>query len=991
MSVRSLHLVFLLLVGASITLSAQEFSVRQFGIDDGLPSSSVYEVKQDKLGYYWIATDQGLVKYDGYEFHQIGEGNSPFNRDIWWSHADQENRIWAVGAGNQLWYLENDSLQFRTLKTTGKPNVHLKRMFVDNYGNVVFLQNWLVNRINYNGDHSVTRLKRLFRPRSDAPPELVQASDGELYLISKAPLTVEKIHEYGDGQPIYEYPLNIQVHSQEGPSSTEPTDVTILVIINQDSIYTINNDVLTAHIKGVTSNHKFPAHEKITELSYRVNVLKNMVAFIHSNGSFITDKNFNHLPQYDFISQYNINTVYEDHEGCLWISTTDQGLIYQSTDAVATETIQLGSEMRSAVVAIDQTLVGDIWVGYRNGNICQVNNGELNCFRPRPTTIKDPNWMLYDLQCTSSFIAASVGNFEVHFYEPQPFIQEPELVNVHQFHVVKSISKDYRDQLNVSDYYHSYSIRSHQGAKSAPVQKTAYRSFAYTTNGKESELISTDAGLKIIHSSGDSILIESDSRIRKFEAAGTHGTFGINSGRGAVLIRKDILLPIKPLENLLVRDLDLENDSVLWAATNKGIIALHHTQDGFTFRRKLTLAHGLPTVDATAILVNDTNIYVGTSKGLSIIDRSFLSRQETSTSVILEGITLSGREIPIDQLTELPPSQNSIVFNYVFISPKSDGQIKYEYRLIGLDEDWKQTSSTSVEYSFLPPGKYAFELKAYNINGIESNNTLNIEFSVRQFWWKTAWFILGFNLLLIAVAILLYSARVRRIKREESESTEINRRLADLKLNALRSQMNPHFVFNVLNSIQECFLNQDLEEANQYLSDFSKLMRLFLETSGERYNTLTKELSILQPYVELERMRLQFKFKFDISVDDEIDMDEIHVPSMIIQPIVENAILHGLRYKEGEGKLSLEFTLVDSGTLKVMVQDDGIGRVRSSEINQKKKGDHESMANKIINERMELLNLSETDRLEINIEDLYTDGTPAGTKVTLLMDLALNT
>ena len=121
MSWRRSVVLIILLLNFQGQVQAQEYAIRQFGVDDGLPSSNVYEVKQDDRGFSWIATDQGLVRYDGYEIEQIGKGNSPFNRDMWWSYPDQEGRLWAVGTGNKLWYLQNDTLGYRSLSNADQP------------------------------------------------------------------------------------------------------------------------------------------------------------------------------------------------------------------------------------------------------------------------------------------------------------------------------------------------------------------------------------------------------------------------------------------------------------------------------------------------------------------------------------------------------------------------------------------------------------------------------------------------------------------------------------------------------------------------------------------------------------------------------------------------------------------------------------------------------------------------------------------------------
>jgi sensor histidine kinase YesM len=236
----------------------------------------------------------------------------------------------------------------------------------------------------------------------------------------------------------------------------------------------------------------------------------------------------------------------------------------------------------------------------------------------------------------------------------------------------------------------------------------------------------------------------------------------------------------------------------------------------------------------------------------------------------------------------------------------------------------------------------------------------------------------------------LFLLRVRQLEKTQKERNELNNRIAELKLNALQSQMNPHFVFNVLNSIQDGYLNNDIMQANRYMSDFAKLMRLFLESSDEKYITLKKELELLSYYIELEKMRLDNKFEYEFIIDPEIDLEEVKLPTMLIQPIIENAIMHGLRYKEELGRLSVQISVTSETTMLIAIEDNGIGRSKSAEMNKKRLRDHESKASNIIRDRIDIINKSGTERIEMKYVDLFDGTTPTGTRVELMLDLEIN-
>lgn len=230
-----------------------------------------------------------------------------------------------------------------------------------------------------------------------------------------------------------------------------------------------------------------------------------------------------------------------------------------------------------------------------------------------------------------------------------------------------------------------------------------------------------------------------------------------------------------------------------------------------------------------------------------------------------------------------------------------------------------------------------------------------------------------FGMLLLALTIYL-------LYRNSKQQKLANNLLA---LKSLRTQMNPHFIFNALNSVNNYIALNDERNANRYLSEFSTLMRAVLENSDEDFIPLAKELELLEVYVRLEHMRFKDKFEYDIEVDESITIADFQIPPMLLQPYIENAIWHGLRYKEEKGKLDVKISAQDDGLLQIIIQDDGIGRARSvalktkNQLRQKSKG----MGN--IKKRIAILNDMYKDKVDVSISDVFEDG--QGTKVTLTL------
>ncbi len=222
------------------------------------------------------------------------------------------------------------------------------------------------------------------------------------------------------------------------------------------------------------------------------------------------------------------------------------------------------------------------------------------------------------------------------------------------------------------------------------------------------------------------------------------------------------------------------------------------------------------------------------------------------------------------------------------------------------------------------------------------------------------------------------------IKEKEDMLAQINSLLAESQLVSLRAQMNPHFVFNCLNSIQESIVMKHYAEAGMYLNKFSKLFRKVLQNSSKNLIPLAEEIEVLQLYLQLEHMRFQESFDFDITYDDALDPDEINIPSMLLQPFVENALWHGLMHKQGPRKISIRFYPKNDEVFICEIEDNGIGRAKAAEIKKQKSAStkHESKGIAISIDRLNLINKKQESQASVEIIDLIDEeGNARGTKV----------
>lgn len=330
--------------------------------------------------------------------------------------------------------------------------------------------------------------------------------------------------------------------------------------------------------------------------------------------------------------------------------------------------------------------------------------------------------------------------------------------------------------------------------------------------------------------------------------------------------------------------------------------------------------------------------------------------------------------------------QNFISFEFKSLQYHHE-KLRYYYQLEGVDDNWVVAENLLIaKYTNLPPGMYTFKVKAVNTAGTFSANVTTLRLFIQPAFWQTNWFKIGCLLLAIALFYFYYKMRVHSIRKEAKEREAIQQRIAQLEMKALRAQMNPHFIFNALNSIQIFVMKNDTEQALSYMSRFAKLIRNILDHSQLNNIPITEEVNMLENYMELEKLRFSDGFDYEITVDPELDANISDVPTMVIQPFVENAIWHGLLNDKKKGKLLISFTKVNDRIL-CMIEDNGVGREKATAIKQGKSR-HQSRGLQITRDRLSLYNSRFNVDASFEIIDLFDEeGKPAGTRVNIWFPL----
>ncbi|HVS95502.1 MAG TPA: histidine kinase, partial [Puia sp.] len=420
----------------------------------------------------------------------------------------------------------------------------------------------------------------------------------------------------------------------------------------------------------------------------------------------------------------------------------------------------------------------------------------------------------------------------------------------------------------------------------------------------------------------------------------------------------------------------------LWIGTDKGLNRIRLDRPGYPISC-LTSRDGLSSDVVNSIYAIGSTVFVGTSAGLTYFDETKVQPGDECSLVLTAAISAGRDRIGDTAHLVLPVGENRLRFEYAGISYRSAGDITYRYRMIGLDSAWKETRSDFVDYQVLPPGKYLFQLQAVNKFGI-SSGLFSLPVQADAPYWQRGWF----DALLAAACILSIwlgvTLRIRRIRRRHEERERVAQRMAELESTALQSQMNPHFIFNCLNSIQQYILDHEGLTANKYLTGFARIIRATLHNSSKAFIPLREEIDYLSTYLSLEKLRFKEKMDFTIEPDPGLDTNLYVIPPMLIQPFVENSMRHGLRHKtDGKGRILVRFSHLGNN-LVVVVEDNGIGRKRAAGYKTREHIEYQSRGMSLTADRIRLINAKYNKSIQIEVADLEDGaGRPSGTRVTL--------
>jgi len=978
--------LFFLIIGLMPFVKAQSPVFRHYSTDQGLSSLETYHVFQDSKGYIWISTTNGVTRFDGYTFQNFEEQDGLVDNVIFETIEDYKGRIWFVGYNCMLSYYENGRI---------KPY---------KYNNII--EKLVDNRmVSVKTSIYIDREDNLYYSISTRGIIKISAK-GVLKKLNKFSDNLADIVEFDKKLFVIQYSgiinkLNIKLNNIQTTITDDKLGkarkLAVFAVPSSD-----NKSVFVACDHFLLNIYN-DGHYQIREMASRIIWLsrdRNKMIWVGTyNGGVeaISENNLMGPIVHNYLKDKSVSSVLEDKEGGFWFSTLDDGVFYLPSHNAFSYVYPV--DLPDYEILRVETGENETFLGTGNGFLSVIKNNRISNYPIDTSLHSEITALTYDRVNKQLYVGSTYNTYIYKNGNISPLINFKNKKNKKYEGLMvtfKSIVKESKDTywlgnfaglslVNVKQNIILYNSSVDKVTKVLRIN-TLYR---YPDGNL---LIGTSEGLWLYKNNNfnKAIRLIPGLKDRISQIAGD--SLGKNvwiatKSNGLFLKTHDSIFHFSRKEGLLNNspyDLCINNND-LWLATSQGItcITINKYKPFQYSLHNFTVENGLASNQVNQIKISADKILVGTNKGLSILDRGSFKINDGNIPLYITKVRLMMRDTVLQNNSSLPFNFNSLSFSFVGISFQSVTRMRYQYRLIGLDDEWHTTQNTEVSFPFLPPHRYEFQLRTINDNGSPTSLTVIQKFKIKLPYWKTGWFISIVFLSLLAVGYLIYRNRMKTIEKDLQVKQEINQ----YRQQALSKQMNPHFLFNSLNSIQYYIVKNDRISSSRFLSKFATLMRVILNNSQNQSVALSEEMSALKLYLELESMRFKDRFEYTIDMDSHINQLTTFIPPFIIQPFIENSIWHGLMNREGDGLLQIRFIL-EEFYLKCIIEDNGVGRQHAAEIEGSNPFKTASKGISITETRLRLIDKKGLQTEPVKYTDLYDqNGVSEGTRVELLIPI----
>ncbi len=958
----------------ALNLNSQSLHFESAGLKD-MPSSEVYKVFQDSQGFIWLATDAGLCRYDGNSVRTYTVKDGISENVILKIYEDHRHRIWFSTLSGYFFYYENGKF------TEIEANKQTKKNFVPFETSSFIIEE--SDTLLFTGPASEGLMK--------IPPENNYA---------------QIIHQHTESNKSSRY-----IHSNKkgteyvnGGGSKIP--------LFKDSTYTLyfSDTIISVSFKKINGGY-------YNRNLYNSTLTKEGTLYIPTRNQLAIIRKGKEIQYHNFPD--DVLNILQDKDGDIWVATRNHGgYIFKSGD-LNSKPMRFLDTLSVSSIIIDKE--ENVWATTLEKGIFRCMNKNVLFMPGITTTLANFEDQLI-LSFASKKISIISTTDSLTYIEPPSYMNKGERLNT----VLRN---------KHSLYY----------GTSQNLYYTSKNSISVISGDQYSQLITKhlifigdDTVLAINFKNIILVLKDKNIKLSRFlvpfscaiQLANKKILLGSRNNCGIVEFKNNTLRPfLGHLKELKTRINCIEEDQNgnIWIATNeKGIYCYNPSQkklyafnedsglrsnkvNSCTIDRegniwcgtqigvsKLNITnglykttiqnfnenHGIFDLEINAIKEFNGKIYCAGKTALFYFEVSKMQKNHIPPNVYIQSLYVNDQIMPITNVLHLKYSQNNFKIQVKLIAYKTSDNKRFYYKLNGYDKRWDLSNSGDITYTNIKYGTYPLVVYGINNDGTYSSAPQVITFIVEKPFWLTWWFISIEIILLIVIVYFTMRFWKFKIEKKQLEKFQIEQKISEFKMTALRAQMNPHFIFNAINSIQHYILKQDTYKSYNYLAKFSLLIRNILDNSKEEYITISQEINTLKLYIELEQMRFTQPFEFILDIDEELPLDA-YIPTMLIQPFVENSIWHGLTPKKTNCILQL-ILKKDGSNVFVIIRDNGIGR----NLGLKGSPSHVSKGTSLTDERLKELTINNNEKFTFSIIDLTDDkGNATGTEVRIKLPI----
>lgn len=1001
----------------------------------GLSQNSVYAVLQDEDGFMWFGTWDGLNKFDGYKFTMFrpllhNPEASVINETIRCLYQDEEGFLWIgteqgiskldrkkllfthyqkdtpspfalksdtilsiAGKGKgYLYFGTNNGLYLFDKKTGAFFNVELTERelkifsicLLDKGFILLGTDNGLIQYDEITGNKTIYTKKTTPGLLSDTVSCIIKDIQGNIWLGTPQGL-VRKSHD-----------VNTWLHFSHQANTSNSLSNNEVTALFQDkmgrlwvgtaggglNLYDYEKNLFTPFVntpgkQNTLSNDFVNAITEDAQGNIWAGTSKGVNRMDNERTVF---EHFYNIPQK--ANSLNNNTVwciYETRNKDIWIGT-DKGInIYDKKTGhfsfLTKDASALSGLASNQIRTIFEDSFGEFWIGTLDAGICRLNASkkrvahyDINSPIPLPD---NQVWSITEDKNNDIWIGTFNGlaKYDRKLNKTTSFFHSDTNNNSLSCNIIYHLFFDSKGFLWISTF---------NGLNQFDIKKRTFKTYYHMPNNYNS----------LSNSRIFSVYEDSEGILWIATMGGGLNKYDFRTNTIKAYTEEE------GMPNNIVYNILEDNMGNLWLSTNFGLSKFNKKNETFV---NYDIRDGIQSSEfnlGAACKTSDGELLFGGMQGFNLFKPESFTENKYRVPVAITAFKVFNKprqgQYGNGDTIELSYDDNFFSFEFASLEFSNPDKIKYAFTLENFDKGWLYSDAARryAEYTNIPPGNYTFRVKATDSQGLWLPEACHLNLIIHNVWWRTLWFrTLVFLFMLMLTGWVVYDRyrKIRRKHRWEKQKLQLEKQLFDLKQKALSLQMNPHFIFNTLNAIQTFILKDNTDQAIQFMGKLSQLMRLILSSTREVYVPLINEVKILTYYLDLEKIRFNEKFDYTIQVDNAIDTEFTGVPPMLIQPFVENAVLHGIMHKKEKGHIAITFKQAKDN-IYCSVKDDGIGRDKAAMLKKEKGLSHTSRGIAIIADRLSLFEEKNMKQKRISITDLKnTDGLPAGTLVEVFL------